>query len=217
MLPFAAVIVLLQAQRDEWTLAPRFDTKAPKQSWATSVEAESDGHLHRAVFNLTRLTKSISDEKVIETFNWERLSIDGQPGVDQDPWEVVEGKQGQLLKMRGDLSSDYRRMLAPTVFIYPEKPVAVGDKWEAEVDPLDGGKKMTYSYDAKSLDTTDGNAALLVSAKLVEAGDQGIQGEGFWWLSRVGKILRFEMKLSNWVVPMAGSEASNVIIRAKAL
>ena len=62
----------------------------------------------------------------------------------------------------------------------------------------------------------DGVNTVVIGATLKEAGDSPITGTGTWWLSKVGKVVKFEVKLTNWVVPMAGSDVTDVIIRAKA-
>ncbi len=212
-----AACLALQQQVESWTLTFKTDPKSPKESWATIVDAESEGISHHAVFNLTRLTKSSAPEKTTQTFRWERLSVDEKEGQEIDPWDVTVGKNGELLAMAGAVEDDYRRMLSPLVFVYPEKPVAPGDKWTMTPKPVANGRKFTYAYEVKSIELVEGAPAILIGAKVTESGDQPIKGDGFWWLSRVGKVLKFEMKLENWIVPMAGSEVTNVIIRGKSL
>ena len=58
---------------------------------------------------------------------------------------------------------------------------------------------------------------VVVNVKVTEGGENAIGGHGSWWLSKVGKVVKFEMMLNNWIVPMAGSDAiTDVIIRGKA-
>lgn len=202
---------------DTWTLKPTFDPKDPKQVWATIVDAQSDGQAHHAVFQLTRVPKSTSKEKTVVTYNWEKLSVDDQEGQELPGWDAITGNQGQLLKMDGGTEDAYRRMLSPLVFIYPEKPIVVGDKWEVPVKPSDNSQKLTYSYEAKSKETVDGVNTIVIAVKFKEDGDKdSMSGTGSWWLSKVGKVVKFEMKLANWIVPMAGSDVTDVVIRAKA-
>ena len=213
------MIVAAMALRQEteiWSLKTSLDPKDPKQVWATIVDATSDGQAHHATFQLTRLNKSKTAEKSVVTYNWDKLSIDDQEGQELPGWDAVTGPHGEILKMDGDADDNYRRMLSPLVFVYPDKTVSIGDKWTSEVKPIYKAGKITYVYEAKSKEMVDGNSALLIRVKLTEEGANPILGDGTWWLSKVGKVVKFEMKLSNWVVPMAGSDVTDVMIRAKA-
>ena len=125
-------------------------------------------------------------------------------------------KNGAILKMEGDTEDSYRRMLAPLNFVYPDHPVAEGDKWKIEVKPVGTGANLTYAYEAQRKEIVDDTNTLVIAVKITEEGKEPITGTGFWWLSKVGKVIKFEMKLENWIVPMAGSEVTNVIIRGKA-
>jgi len=211
-----AAALSLALQAETWELKPSFDPKAPKQVWAMIVDTEADGDNHHATFNLTRVTKSVKPEKTVDSFKWEKLLVDDHEGQETDPWDIVVGPRGELLKMDSENEDTYRRMLSPLVFIYPEKPVSLGDKWSVEVKPTVTGAKITYDYEAKSKELVDGINTVVVALTLKEAGVDATNGEGFWWLSKVGKVVKFEMRLENWVVPMAGTQPMNVVIKGKA-
>jgi hypothetical protein len=217
LLPMIVAALALGQDIDTWTLKPSFEVKDPKQVWATIVDAQAGGQGHHAVFQLTRVAKSKTAEKTVVTYNWEKLSVDDQEGESLPGWDLVVGPQGQLLKGDGSTEDDYRRMLSPLVFVYPEKPVVIGDKWNVEVKPEGAAKKLSYSYEAKSKETVEGVNTLIVAMTLKEDGDNAISGTGNYWISKVGKLVKFEVKLTNWVVPMAGADAvTDVVIRAKA-
>jgi hypothetical protein len=216
ILTMIVAALAMQQDVDTWTLKPSFDPKDPKQVWATIVDAQLEGMAHHATFQLTRVSKSTSPTKTVVTYGWEKLSIDDQEGQELPGWDAIVGPRGQLLKMDGGTEDNYRRMLSPLVFVYPEKPIVVGDKWDLQVKPADSAQKFTYSYEAKSKEMVDGVNTVVIGATLKEAGDSPITGTGTWWLSKVGKVVKFEVKLTNWVVPMAGSDVTDVIIRAKA-
>jgi hypothetical protein len=151
------------------------------------------------------------------TYAWDKLAVDDHEGDELPGWDCTVGLQGQILKLDGEGDDNFRRMLSPMIFVYPEKPVVIGDKWTVDVKPGDKLPKFTYTYEAKSKEDVDGVNALVVTVKFKEDGDKPINGDGLWWVSKVGKVVKFSLKLSNWVVPMAGSEVTDVTIRGKAL
>lgn len=211
-----AATMVLSRQNDTWLLMPTFDRKAPKQVWSMLVDAESEGENHHATFELDRETRSVTPTKTIDTYGWDKLSVDDSEGQEIPSWDAIVDRNGSILRMADGIEDSYRRMLAPLVFIYPDHPVSVGEKWNIDVKPKGPGGKLTYAYEAQKKELVEGTNTLVIAVKLTEEGKTPITGTGFWWLSRVGKVVKFEMKLENWIVPMAGSEVTNVIIRGKA-
>ena len=216
LLTMLAATVVLGRQIDTWPINKSIDPKAPKQVWSMLIDAESEGQNHHATFELSRVTKSASTAKIIETFSWDKLTVDDIEGEEIPAWDATVDKNGAILKMEGDTEDSYRRMLAPLNFVYPDHPVAEGDKWKIEVKPVGTGANLTYAYEAQRKEIVDDTNTLVIAVKITEEGKEPITGTGFWWLSKVGKVIKFEMKLENWIVPMAGSEVTNVIIRGKA-
>lgn len=214
--PMIVAALVLRQQTETWSFKPSFDPKNPKEVWGTIVDAQSDDQAHHATFQFTRTTKSSDKTKTVVTFNWEKLAVDNQEGQDLPGWDAVMGARGEILKMDTEADDNYRRMLSPMVFVYPEKAVAIGDKWSSEVKPSGNGAKLTYSYEAKSKEKVDGENTLVIAATFKESGENPVSGNGTWWLSKVGKVVKFEMKLTNWVVPMAGSDVTDVVLKAKA-
>ncbi len=206
LIPILLASFALYRPVDAWTIRPSFDVKAPKQAWAIDIEAQSQGQNHHAVFQFTRLVKSAADAKTVVTYGWEHLTIDDEQGQEIPAWDAVAGSQGQILKMDGDAEDSIRRMLSPMVFAYPDKPVAVGDKWSVVITPPDKGQTFTYNCEAAAIKDVDGTPTLLVAVKVKEDGPDAITGSGTWWVSKEGKVLKFELKLKTWVVPMAGTD-----------
>jgi hypothetical protein len=213
LFPILAAAMVLGRQKDTWLLLPNFDPKGPKQVWSVLVDAESEGVNHHATFELKRVTKSVSPSKTIDTFSWDNLTVDDKEGQDIPDWDASVDKNGAILQMQGETEDSYRRMLAPLIFIYPDHPVSEGEKWKIEVKPKGTAGKLTYAYEAEKRELVEGTNTLVIAVKLTEEGKQPISGTGYWWLSRVGKVVKFDMKLENWIVPMAGSEVTNVIVR----
>jgi len=217
MLVSLIAAVTLTQSSGVWRLKPSFDPRDPKEAWAMTVDSQVEGVAHHATFEFTRSTRSRSRSKTVVAYGWDKLAIDDQEGESIRGWDAVVGPRGQLLKMDDTTDLNYRRMLAPMVFVYPEKAIAIGDKWSVEVTPLDSGRKLNYSYEAKSRELVDGVNTVIVAAKLKEDGETAISGSGTWWLSKVGKVVKFEMKLHNWIIPMAGNDVTDVVLRGKAL
>jgi len=216
VLPIIALAIAMQKEPDAWDLKPSVDPKT-KLSWGITVEAKSGGQDHHAAFKLNRQLKSNDPKKAVVTFSWDHLEVDDQDGQDVPPWDAVVGSKGEILKMDGDTEDGYRRMLSPLIFIYPDKPVGIGDKWTLDVKPASAGAKVTYAYEAKKTELVDGAQTIVLSAKFTEDGADGATGDGTWWLSRVGRVLKFEIKLKNWVVPMAGADTVEATIKGLAL
>ena len=85
--------------------------------------------------------------------------------------------------------------------------IDVGDKWTFEMTPAKADKRiMTSSYEVVGTEKLKGIDALKISAKLEEKGENGMSSKGFFWISKEGKPLKYELDVKNWVVPMAGSE-----------
>ena len=61
----------------------------------------------------------------------------------------------------------------------------------------------------------EGENSLVVYVKLKEDLKDGLSADGTWWLSKSGRIVKFEMSINNWVVPMAGPEPFDAIVRGK--
>ncbi len=151
-----ALALTMSRQTETWDFKPSFDTKAPKQVWGVIVDAEQGGQKHHATFNLTRSIKSSDNTKTVATYNWEKLAVDDQDGQDLEGWDVMVGTHNEVLKMTGDGDDNFRRMLTPLVFVYPEKPVSIGDKWTSDVKPNGTAPKFSYAYNAKSQELVDG-------------------------------------------------------------
>ena len=215
LIPVIALAIAMQKDSDTWNLNTTVDPKV-KLSWDVTVDAQTGGQDHHAAFKLSRQLKSGDSKKSIVTFSWDHLEVDGQEGQEVTPWDAVVGSKGEIQKMDGDLDDSYRRMLSPLIFVTPEKPVAIGDKWTYDVKPTGAGAKITYGYEVKKTELLDGAQTIVLSSKFTEEGTEASTGEGTWWLSRVGRVVKFEIKLKNWIVPMAGSTTFDATIKGSA-
>jgi len=215
-IPIIALAFAIQKETDPWDLKPTADPKT-KLTWDVKIEAQAGGQDHHAAFKFTRVLKSDDAKKTVVTFGWDHLEVDDQDGQEVPPWDAVVGARSEILKMDGDTDDSYRRMLAPLLFIYPEKPVAIGDKYTFDAKPSVKGETITYAYEVKKSDTINGSPTLVIGTKFTEAGADGSTGDGTWWLSKTGKIVKFEIKVKNWVVPMAGGGPVDATLKGQAL
>src|SRR5471030_2817976 len=123
LIPILSLALAVVQAPDTWTLKPTIDT-GTKLSWEIGVDASAGGEQRHATFTMIRSIKSKADAKIVATFNWDKLKVDEQEGQEVPPWDVLLGAKGEILKTEGDLEDDYRRMLSPLVFVYPDKPIA---------------------------------------------------------------------------------------------
>ncbi len=211
-----ALAIAMQKDSDAWELKPSVDPKT-KLSWGMTVEAQAQGQDHHAAFKFSQLLKTSDDKKKVVTFSWDHLAVDDQEGQDVPAWDAAVGTRGEILKMEGDTEDSFRRMLSPLLFVYPEKPFAMGEKWSFEAKPSGSNPTFTYSYEAKKTEMVKDTMTVVLATKIVESGKDGMTGEGTWWLSRAGRVIKFEIKLKNWVVPMAGADAIDATLKGQAV
>ena len=106
-----------------------------------------------------------------------------------------------------------RRMYLPFFFAYPDKAVEVGDTWkyaDKEDEAVDGHRTVV-EYKVVVEDKVGKKDALKIEFKLKEEGNAPMTGEGHFWVDRNGIVLKYEMNLESWPVPMVG-EAFNAEI-----
>jgi hypothetical protein len=121
-------------------------------------------------------------------------------------WPVALSSAGSILSIGDDVG--YSRMLAPLLFIYPAKAVAVGDKWTTKFKPGEGTegakdvREMTYDFEVVGKEKVGNLDTLRIKAKLTEDGP--MKSEGFYWIAKDGRILKFEADIRHWTMRMGG-------------
>ncbi|MDR3689468.1 MAG: hypothetical protein P4L46_08830 [Fimbriimonas sp.] len=216
LIPLIAFAIAVQKDSDAWNLNVVLDPKV-KLSWGVTVDAQAEGQEHHATFQFSRQQKSSDDKKTVVTFVWDHMTVDEQEGQEIPAWDAVTGPRGEILKLDDGSDDSYRRMLSPIVFVYPEKPVSPGDKWSYVSKPDGAGVKINYDFEATKTELVDGVQTIILAMKYKEDGADGATGEGNWWLSRVGRVVKFEVKVKNWVVPIAGPGSVDATLKGKAL
>jgi hypothetical protein len=66
----------------------------------------------------------------------------------------------------------------------------------------------------EGVEAVGGVDALKVDVKFTEDGEGGVSAKSTWWLNKSGKVLKFEVKVTDWVVPMAGNGYLTATIKA---
>ena len=204
----------MQKEADTWDLKSTVTPKT-KQTWSITINADVQGQEHHAAFQLNETFKSDDPKKRLTTFSWEHLVVDDQEGQEVPPWDAIMGERGEILKMDADVDDSYRRMLSPLLFVFPEKPVGVADKWSFTAKPSGVGPKITYSYEVKKTELVKDVQTLVMIEKYAEDDKEGSTGEGTWWISRAGRVIKFEIKLKNWSVPVAGGGNADATLKGQ--
>jgi hypothetical protein len=205
MIPAIALMIGLTPTVDAWLLKAPL-AKDAKSSWSIVVNADVGGQDHEARFSLEQ-TVSASDEKEAKAIlAWKDLTVDGNAMEELLEFKSVLGKRGEIKSVDSEFGDDARRMLNVFLFLYPDKPVAVGEKWDFE-SPAEKAdiKKFKVKFEASAIEKIKDIEALKILCTFDESGAEAMHSDSIFWLSREGKTLKFEAKVKNWVVPMAGT------------
>jgi hypothetical protein len=187
---------------DKWTLKPDMEPKS-KTTYAVVVNVEQGGQPHEAKLTMLREVKSADTKEAKVDVTWKDITLDDQPIGEDRTFPLTATLRGGLTSSAGEFGDDERRMLSPFAFVYPESAVDVGDKWSFENKPT-GGTAHTVSYEVKAIEKIGEQDAMKIAFKLDEKEDLGEHAEGTFWVAKSGRVLRWDMKVKNWIVPMAG-------------
>ncbi len=216
---FVTSLAILSAPAvDKWDIKPSFTTKTVV-AWNVTVDAHVESQDHHAKFRFERTISSADAKSAKAKIAWKDLEVDDNPNDVPGDFQVTMGMRGELLSSEStEFGDDLRRMLAVFSFVYPEKPIDVGDKWTFDMTPANGEKhKLTITSEVVGTEKLKGVDALKISTKLEEKGENGMSSKGFFWISKEGKSLRYELDVKNWVVPMAGSGQVEAKIKGEAV
>ena len=180
---------------EPWTLAP--PAPESKSVWKVEVQVEAQSEQHAANFNL--IVQRGKTENV--TYKWGDLEVDSQSVPFDEEWTGKWDAAGALTL--ADNGDETRRMLLPFQFAYSEKPVDVGSKWTFEYEPK-GGAKVQIASEAIAIEKVKDVDTLKIKTVTKELkGEQPMSSKGTWWVDRSGKIVKFELNVTNWIVVMA--------------
>lgn len=189
--------------------ADKWDLKglAPNTSstWDVQVKVTDQGEEHEATFKLIMDLKEVEKEKPFPaTYSWKSLVVDGGQEMGDTSWNIRLSPRG-LITEGADGDDAIRRMLSPLVFVFPDKPVGVGDTWTETVKA--GTEKddqsLTVEFKAEAIEKVKDADTMKISEKLTEKGSEAMTAEGTWWVDKDGKVVKFETKTKKWYVPLA--------------
>ncbi len=208
-LPLLVALSMLQGQTPAPTTA--WDISKPlaksKITWTITSDVKVGGGDHNSTLNHTMdVTDVDKDGTAKVTVSWSDITVDGAPAGQDNTWKVLFGARGSV-DSAGEEDDDIRRMLSPTTFVKPEKPVAVGDKWTFDLIPKKAkDRAVKYEYEVKAAEKLKDVDTLKINYKFTEKGSDGTTAEGDWWIAKDGHVVKFDIKVKNWIVPFAGAD-----------
>ena len=197
--------LLVQPRFDAWDLKPNFET-GKKQSWKITVATTVNGSDVEASFvHSVTPAEAKSDGTRKFAINWDNIVVNGADNPSPEQMEVTVGADGTVQQALTPNDDDYRRSLSIFAFVYPSKPVSVGDTYTSEPAPPSGAKKMKYEFTAAEATKVGEVDVLKFTGKQTEEGSDGITSEGTWYVAKDGSVVKYKLKVKNWFVPFAGT------------
>ena len=201
---------------DKWDLKAALAPKATT-TWDLVSSVNQAGEDHTATMKLIISLKDAEKDKPQKaTYSWKELLLDGGQNIPDNDWDVtIDGQGGITDSEASDGVEAMQTLLMPMTFIYPDKPVGVGDSWTLTVKAGSDKSDRSYTIEAKadSMDKVGDADAMKVTEKIDQKGDDKLTADGTWWVDKTGKVLKFEVKASGWKVPMAGPNAMDVTFK----
>ncbi|HWA84558.1 MAG TPA: hypothetical protein VG820_14035 [Fimbriimonadaceae bacterium] len=185
---------------DGWVLKPPYAAHG-KAVWKVSVKATVGGAEHDVQFKRTLTIDPKVDDGAKGKESWTDFLFDGNADPDQDAtWDIALKGDGSVATA-GE-SGDYVKMVSPFFVVYPNKEVKKGDKWTAKLKPSAADKEIGVEYEV--LDEAKVGDADALKVKATFSGEGPFKASNTYWLSKSGEILKFELDLTSWTVPLAG-------------
>lgn len=194
---------------DKWELKAPYGPKTTT-TWSVGVDASMPDGKHEAKFKLEIASNDRKEGDAAKaTVSWRNLEVDGQEMGDSDSWELdLDDKEGSL--KGGD--EDIARMLMPMFFLYPKTKVEATDSWGAKFERSKTEAKMS----AQVLEKIGEVEVLKVFSDIKETtGTNPMTANGIWWVDKDGNVHKFEVTVKNWVVPMAGGDPVDAVMKGE--
>ena len=201
--------LLATPQADKWDIKAGMAPKV-SSSYDLVINVMVNGTPQAATGKLLIDRKDVAQGKPpAATYSMKDVLLDSGQNVPDQTWNLTLDPSGGIVDTDSDAGADaVRTFLIPWTFIYPDKPVGVGDTWSDTIKAGDAKNDQSFVINMKadSMDKIDGADALKVTEDLTQAGDGGMKSTANWWLDKNGKILKFDIKTSNWVVYLMGAQ-----------
>ncbi len=205
------VALAAAAMAQGWLLKSPYETKG-KTTWKMVVDANVDGGTHVAKMDYVLNVQSNDPKAIKVVASWNHLTVDDNEMSEESSWEVELAPSGAITKATD--GEEYARMLLPMLFTYPGKEVEAGAKWSESIKTSKDAKDIKVDYEVLAKEKVGDKDALKVAAKFKEDKTDGMTGDDIFWVDKDGKVLKFELKLKNWMVPMAGGGPVEATIKA---
>ena len=139
------------------------------------------------------------------SFAWTNLTVGGEGEQPDETFNVVLKPNGMLKSVDSTYGPGMRRMLIPFYFVYPDKAIEKGATWKYEDEKADETDGHTESIEYKLVGTekVKDKDATRVDFKITEKGPEPMKGDGAFWVGADGRVLKFEINITGWPVPVA--------------
>jgi hypothetical protein len=216
IIALAGALLATPQAPDKWDIRAALASKMTT-TWSVNADVVDGGESHSAALKVSISFKEPEQDKPQKaTYEWKQLVLDGGEELPDFAWDVTLDPMGGIVDSdHSDGAEAIRLMLMPMTFVYPDKPVGVGDTW---TDTLKVGASdantMTFEMKAEAIEKVGEVDALKVTETLSQKGADALGGKSIWWVGKDGKVLKMEAKISNWAVPMNGGSLMEATFKA---
>ena len=199
------IAALALTQVSAWELkAPYKDNESDK--YTVVMKIQDQGQEMAVDMVLERKISKKTDKGFEGTIGWTQLFAEGEQLPDET-FEIALKPNGVLKSIKSDYGDAMRRMFLPFFFTYPEKAVAKDAAWtykDEQEDETDA-HKASVEYKVVGEEKVKDKQAMKVSFTMAEEGPSPMKSSGFFWVAQDGKVLKYELDVTGWPVPVAGS------------
>jgi hypothetical protein len=202
----AAVLLQQDPAGAEWGPKPPYkDSESTKYAVKMNIDDPSSGTQVAVEMNTSYKIAKKTDKGYEGTFGWTQLMVEGAEQPDEE-FKIVLKPNGFLKTVDSSYGPGMRRMLLPFFFSYPEKPLAPGATWKYKDDDADktDAHMCDFEYKLEGTEMYKSKKAQKVLVKFNEIGPDPLKGSGTYWVNGEGRVVKFELSVTGWTVPVAG-------------
>lgn len=173
--------------------------------FAQKITGKAGGGDFQLTGDMTETVKSVNADSVVVEDKTTNISISANgsdiPGPPDITETVTEKPTGEVISRESDSPGQSERAAVFSQFIYPTKPLNVGDTWQylGKANKAKGSNDYEIDYTYKGVETQHGIAANRIDMTFKETGTSDpISGEGSVWLDPVtGEPVKLTAKIKN--------------------
>jgi hypothetical protein len=200
----AIASIVISPALASWDIVPPYK-RGEATGWNTRVSVNAQGiDLTVSLTYLFQVTE-VSEKETRGFVRFADLEVEGMSQEDDGEYDLRLSSRGFAHSSQSEHGDAFRRMSAPIFFLYPDKPVTVGDKWTFEYKGSQGGT-FAYTCEAKAEEKVGDKEALKVQMTITEDAGDKTSSDGMYWVDKEGRVLKFEIRIKNWIVPMADGQ-----------